>query len=182
LKRTLPPEPDVHESLRSEARRLSRIIRDQSHVFKKASLKFKEDIVTRQVIQARIADSFIYLFGMVATLARLDSQLRQGDSGVKFERDRTAALHYLELATLAIESNTRAIWRNADESMLQSAHAALRYSDTKDNALFVIPEKSPSAAGTGRIPDQTAIRQFPGVTSVEGELETIAAGRHPIEH
>jgi hypothetical protein len=176
LKRPVPSIPDVHQSLRSIAKRLARIIRDQSFVFKKASMKFKEEIVTRQLIQARIADNFIYLFGMVNTLAKLDEQVRSGDSGILAENEKAAALHYFDLAEVAIEQNTSAIWRNSDTSMLASAEAAIAYNDTLPNSLFIVAEKSPIAAGTGRTPDQTDIKQFPGQSTIEQELESVLAG------
>ncbi len=179
LKRPLPTIPDVHHSLRPIAERLVRIIRDQSFVFKKASMKFKEEIVTRQSIQARIADNFIYLFGMVCTLAKLDEQVRSGSSGISVENDKAAAMHFFDLAEVVIEQNTRSIWRNADTSMLASAEAAIVYNDTLPNNLFVIPEKSPTAEGTGRTPDQTHIKQFPGQSTIEEELESVLAGQAP---
>ncbi|MFV1979589.1 MAG: acyl-CoA dehydrogenase family protein [Rhodothermia bacterium] len=176
LKRPVPAIPEVHQSLRPMAERLARIIRDQSFVFKKASMKFKEEIVTRQSIQARIADNFIYLFGMVSTLAKLDEQVRSGDRGISVENDKAAAAHYFDLAEVAIEQNTRAISRNADTSMLASAEAAIAYNDTLPNSLFIVAEKSPTAAGTGRTPDQTGIKQFPGQSTIEEELESVLAG------
>jgi hypothetical protein len=166
--------PAVDASLRGMADKLSRLIRDQSFLFKKASMKFKEEIVSRQAIQARVADNFIYLFAMVATLSKLDGQIRKGEMGPEFENDRAAAVHFMELAEMAIEANTRKVWKNADQSMLDLAETAIAVNDLKPNSEFVIPEKSPVAAGTGLTPDQTGIEQFPGDSTVEDEIETFA--------
>jgi alkylation response protein AidB-like acyl-CoA dehydrogenase len=176
LKRRLPPSPDVDPSLRAHADKISRLVRDQSFAFKKASLQFQEDIVRRQMIQARLADNFIYLFAMVATLSRIDGQIRSGESGTAFENDRASALHFLDLAEVEIAESTRRLWRNADESLIEAAETAIALNDTIPNERFIIPEKSPTAAGTGRTPDQSAIRQFPGNSTVAEELEAISGG------
>jgi acyl-CoA dehydrogenase family protein 9 len=176
LKRSVPASPDVHPSLHSSAEKLARIIRDQSFVFKRASMSFKEEIVTRQLIQARVADNFIYLFGMVATLSKLNEQIGRGDSGVSFQNDEAAALHYFDLAEVEIEKNTREIYRNADQTMRASAEAAIAYNNTLPNSSFIVAEKSPTAAGTGRNPDQTNIRQFYGQPTMEEEMDTLVLG------
>lgn len=49
---------------------------------------------------------------------------------------------------------------NADESMRTAADAAIALNDTMPNELFIVAEKSPVAAGTGRKPNQSAIKQF----------------------
>lgn len=46
--------------------------------------------------------------------------------------------------------------------MSAAADAALKHSDTLPNNLFAIPERSQNAKGTGRVPGQTGIKQFPG--------------------
>ena len=162
LKRGIPQSPKVQPELADLARRLARLVRDQSHVFVKASLHFKESIVSRQAVQARISDNFMYLFALSAALSKFDDQLRSSVAKEGLDRDRTSLRHFFDLSELVIEENTRAIWRNADESMHAAAEKAIEASDAQPNSRFVIPERSPVAAGTGRTPDQTDIRQFPG--------------------
>lgn len=152
----------IHGSLAARADRLCALVREHSHQFKLASKEHEERIIERQVTQARIADNAIYLHAMACVLSKLDAQLRANEDGPEFERDKAAALHFLDMAELWIRENWRALHSNADASMRTAAEAALTYNDTLPNSLFIIPEQSPVAKGTGRTPDQSAIKQFPG--------------------
>ncbi len=151
-----------HASLQPQVRRLEKLIRDHAHAFKTASMANKEHIVTRQTIQARIADNAMYLFAISCVLSKLTHQIEQGESGPAFERDRTAALHFIDIAELAIKEHIRALDENEDASMRIAAEAAIVHNDTLPNEWFIIHEKSPVAAGTGRAPDRAFIKQFPG--------------------
>lgn len=126
--------------------------------------------MTRQVVQARISDNFMYLFAMSASLSKFDDLLRSEARGKAVDRDRASLRHFFDMAEQIIGENTRAIWNNADASMLTASEKAIEASDEQPNHLFVIPEKSPVAAGTGRTPDQRDIKQFPGdPSSLQGE-------------
>ena len=162
MKKAPPAITKLHPSLQSWANKLARLVREHSHQFKVASYQHQAKILDRQTIQARIADVAILLHAMTCTLSKLDRQIRAGEEGVEFERDRTAAFHFLELAELEILEHWRALVENADESMRQSAAAAMKHNDSLPNSLFAIPEKSPVAAGTGRVLKQDGIKQFPG--------------------
>lgn len=162
IRRRAPVFTRVHPSLHDQARRLARAIQEHSFHVKQASRRYREDIITRQAVQARVADNAIWLFAWACTLSRLDRDLRQGLEGPEFERDRAAALHFFDLADQTIRRNIRELYENTDATMLAAAAAALRYSDTLPNSDFIIPEKSPVAAGTGRVPRQDGIPQFPG--------------------
>jgi hypothetical protein len=154
----------VHGSLASQAERICRLVQEHSHQFKLASKEHEEAILERQCVQARIADAAIYLHAMVCTLSKLDMQVRRGEEGVEFERDKAAALHFLDMAELWIRECWRSLRMNADESMRAAAAAAIAHNDTLPNGLFSIPERSqaPGARGTGRRLRQEGIRQFPG--------------------
>ncbi len=162
----LRPMPDrftrIHPSLAAHAERLCELVREHSHQFKRASKVEQEKIVERQTVQARIADSAIYLHAMACTLSKLDRQIRAGEEGVAFEADKAAALHFLEIAELWIRDAWRALRFNADPSMRRAADAAIAHNDSLPNGDFVIPERSPVARGTGRVPKQDGIKQFPG--------------------
>ena len=110
----------------------------------------------------RIADSAIYLHAIACVLSRLNDQLHKGESGVRFERDRLAALHFIDMAEHEIRQRFHALFDNDDDSMRAAAKAQLAYSDTLPNAEFYIPEWSPSAKGTGKKHKQDGIKQFPG--------------------
>ena len=83
-------------------------------------------------------------------------------AGSEFERDRTAALHFLDLAEVEIHDNLRNLYENADDSMLAAAAAAMKFTESQPNNRYIIPEKSPTAKGTGRAAKQDGIKQFPG--------------------
>ncbi len=162
LKRPVPTITRLHPSLSAHADTFARLVREHSHQFKMASKVHAEKILDRGSIQALIADNAIYLHAMACTLSRLDRQIRAGEDGAEFERDRTAALHFLDLATHWIRANWRALHANAFGTMRTAADAAIAHNDTLPNNRFVIPERSPTAAGTGRPLRQDGIKQFPG--------------------
>ncbi|MCA9281275.1 MAG: acyl-CoA dehydrogenase family protein [Phycisphaerales bacterium] len=150
----------LHSSLSGWGDKVARLFREQSHKFKVASLKNKELILERQCVQARLADAAVYLHGMVCVLSKLDKQIRAGEEGLEFERDKAAAIHYLEMAERWVKASWHTLDTNADESMRTAADAAIALNDTMPNELFIVAEKSPVAAGTGRKPNQSAIKQF----------------------
>ncbi|HVZ93531.1 MAG TPA: acyl-CoA dehydrogenase family protein [Phycisphaerales bacterium] len=162
VKKAPPRVSRLHHSLAGWGDRLARLVRDHSHEFKLASWVNKELILDRQVVQARVADVAIYLHAMACTLSKLDRQLRAGEDGVEFERDRTAAMHFLNMAEGWIRDRWRELRENSDETMRTAATAAIAHNDTMPNSLFAIPEASPIAKGTGRRLKQDGIKQFPG--------------------
>ncbi|MEO1129409.1 MAG: acyl-CoA dehydrogenase family protein [Planctomycetota bacterium] len=162
MKGAQPRVTKLHPSLSSYGSKLSWLVREHSHQFKLASKRNAEKILERQAVQARIADNAIYLHVMACTLSKLDAQLRAGADGIDFERDRTAALHFLDLAEVWIRENWRALTANADTSMRIAAKASLEQNDTLPNDAFAIPESSPTAKGSGRVLPQDGIKQFPG--------------------
>ncbi len=161
--RKAPPRiTRVHPSLAAYAEKICRLTQEHSHQFKVASKANEEKIIERQAVQARIGDVAIYLHAMVCTLSKLDSQVRAGADGVEFERDRSAALHFFQLAEGWIHERWRELRVNSDESMRRTATAAIAHNDTMPNSLFAIPERSPVAKGTGKELKQDGIKQFPG--------------------
>jgi alkylation response protein AidB-like acyl-CoA dehydrogenase len=164
-----PSKPQVtrlHGSLTRWADELARCTRELSHAFKWASKRYEEKILDRQSVQARISDIAMHVFAMACTLSKLDSQIRAGHDGAEFERDRSAAEHYCDFAVHQIDRILTELRHNTDDTMLDCADKALAYNATLPNDLFSIPEKSPTAAGTGRIINQDAIKQFPGGSAI----------------
>jgi len=163
VRRPAPTINDVSAELKPHADRLCKLVREHSHQFKIASKRFEEKILDRQTVQARLADSAIWLHAWACTLSRLDRDVRAGAEGVEFERDKAAAVHFFEMAERTIEQCFRELYVNADESMLKAAEAAIAHSDTLPVGEFIIPESTPTEArGHGRMADQSAIKQFPG--------------------
>ncbi|MCH8122429.1 MAG: acyl-CoA dehydrogenase family protein [Bacteroidetes bacterium] len=158
-----PPElPSVQPELVEYASRLSSLVQKHSHSFKLASKWHKEQIVTRQATQARLANSAIYLFALSASLSRMDQLIRSGSRTLEFERDRAAFEHAFDLLEMRIRSNLGELRKNADESMRRAASAARRHNDSLPNEDFYIHEASPNAKGTGKVIKPDHIRQFPG--------------------
>jgi hypothetical protein len=156
----LPPLPAihyVHESLQSHARELCEQVREHSHRFKQASKHYGEQIITRQLVQARIADSTMWLHAWACTLSKLDREIRAGD-----DSNRAAAEYFMKLADAAIRDCFRDLFENHDDAAVRAADAALARSTQRPNSLFAIPEASPIAKGTGRTPPRDGIKQFPG--------------------
>src|SRR4051812_9172334 len=162
LRRAAPEIEKIHETLRPVAERLAGMVREHSHQFKLASKQYGEQIITRQCVQARLADSAMWLHAWACTLSKLDRDVRSGVSGPRADRDRAAATYFMDMAEREIHDCFRRLFENDDDSMRAAANAALKFSDTLPNNRFIIPEKSPIAAGTGRTPDRSAIKQFPG--------------------
>lgn len=160
-----PAVPEVHglsESLQKPAERWAQQIRNHSHYFKRASQHYGEQIVGRQSVQARLADSAMWLHAWGCVLSKLDRDIRAGLSGDRFDRDKAAAEYFMDMAESNIERCFHELFDNDDDSMRACAAAAMRFSDTLPNDRFAIPESSPVAAGTGRVLKQDGIKQFPG--------------------
>ncbi len=157
-----PQITGVHPDLAGYADRLSGLVQRHSHAFKMASKRYREQIIQRQAVQARVADTAVYLYVMACALSRMDAQLRSNEQGPAFERDKAAFAHFFDLAELSIYGNIEALKRNADMSMRKAAAAALRHNDTLPNGAFYIHEASPVARGTGKAVPTEHIKQFPG--------------------
>jgi acyl-CoA dehydrogenase family member 9 len=162
IRNKAPSVSKLHPSLSPYGSRMCRLISELTYQFKIISKKKDAAIVTAQATQARLADAAMYLHAWACTLSRLDKDIRNGESGTEFDRNKAAAAHFFDLAELEIHSAFRGLHENADDTMLAAAEAALAHSSTLDNKLFAIPESSPSDKGTGRELKQDHIKQFPG--------------------
>jgi len=162
IRNKAPSMTKLHPSLSPYGSRMCRLISELTYQFKVISKKKDAAIVTAQVTQARLADAALYLHGWACTLSRLDMDIRNNESGTEFDRNKASAIHFFDLAELAIHDAFRGLHENADDTMLTAAAAALAHSSTLENNLFAIPESSPSDKGTGRELKQDHIKQFPG--------------------
>tara|TARA_R110000737_G_scaffold2923_6_gene8687 strand:- start:159306 stop:161288 length:1983 start_codon:yes stop_codon:yes gene_type:complete len=162
IRNKAPSMTKLHPSLSPYGARMCRLISELTYQFKNISKKKDAAIVTAQVTQARLADAAMYLHAWACTLSRLDTDIRNNESGTEFDRNKASAIHFFDLAELAIHDAFRGLHENADDTMLTAADAALAHSSTLDNKLFAIPESSPSDKGTGRVLKQDHIKQFPG--------------------
>lgn len=165
IRRSAPVLRKLHPELKTIGERVTNLVREHTYQFKVMSKRYDVDMLKRQVVQARLANAAILLHAWICTLAKLDLDLRKhagNGSDLECVRDKAAALHFFELCELEIRNNFRNLYEHADDSMLAAADAALKHNQTLDNKRFVIPERSPNAKGTGRIPGQAGIKSFPG--------------------
>ena len=162
IRKKAPTINKIDPSLRPYAARMTKLISELTYQFKAISKKKDAAIVTAQATQARLADAAINLHAWACTLSRLDCDIRNGESGTEFERNKASAIHFFDLAELAIHQAFRELHENADDTMLKAADLALAHSKTLPNSHFSIPERSPNAMGTGKELKQDHIRQFPG--------------------
>lgn len=163
LKPAAPEVQGVLPVLSGYAERLAEMVRRHAHAFKLVSKWHREEIIQRQVQQARVADNAMYLFALACALSKMDSQLRANVQGAAFERDKAAFAFLFDLFEQAFYRNLGELRHNADETMRQAATAARRHNDTLPNADFYIHEASPVAAGEGHPVQTENIRQFPPV-------------------
>ncbi len=148
--------------LQPHATRLGKLIQQHSHAFVIASKHYGEKIVSRQAVQGRLADSIIFIHAYACTLSRLDQQIRNAESGDKFESERAAANYFMDMAEQQVHDSLYRVFNHKDESMETAAAAALKYMDTQPNSKYYIHESSPNAKGTGRKPRTQGLKQFPG--------------------
>lgn len=177
MRRKAPTISKVDPSLRKYADRLTKLISEFTYQFKVISKKKDAAIVTAQATQARLADAAINMHAWACTLSRLDADIRNGESGTEFERNKASAIHFFDLAELDIHNCFRALHENADDTMLKAADLALAHSATLPNSDFSIPESSPVAKGTGRELKQDHIKQFPGT----GREQSGSTGREHMQ-
>mgnify|MGYP003394549739 CR=1 FL=1 len=121
-----------------------------------------EKIVTRQVLQARIADVAVWLHAMSCVISKLNQQIIDKEKVVEFEKEKMSAIYFLDFAEVEIKKLFREQYENADDSMRIAAECAILYNNRLPNKEFVIPEKSKNAMGTGKVVSQVGIKQFPG--------------------
>ena len=159
----VPSAPVVGTSnpaLKEHGSRVSKLVQQHAHMFKMASKWNEEQIVVRQAVQARLADSATFLFAMSAMLSRIEHQLSVKDSQV--ETDFVLFEHAFDLLELRIKNELAALRHNADVSMRKAAAVAKAFNDTLPNDRFYIHESSPSSKGTGKTIQKDHIQQFPG--------------------
>ena len=162
LKPGAPDLRNVHPALQDQADRLATLVQKHSHYFKLVSKWEREDVVKHQAQQARVANNAIYLFALSASLAKMDDQLRTGDFGPAFERDRAALEYLFDWFENEIHKNFGDMRDHADESMRSAAEAARAYNDTLPDEDFYIHEGSPLGRDAGRTPPTDPVQQFDG--------------------
>ncbi|MBL1217628.1 MAG: acyl-CoA dehydrogenase [Planctomycetes bacterium] len=144
------------------------LVRDFSHALKVALKDNQDKIITRQTIQRRLSWCTIWLFGMAATLGRLDRSLRRGVSGAELDYEMKVGTYYIKYANSKSREEIRGLKDNVDEVMREAIGVVRGYIDSLPSEKYAIHEKSPNAQGTGRELPQDFIKQFgSGYTSLD---------------
>ncbi len=169
MRRRAPRFSRVHPKLAQLTHDLEQRIREFSHQVKMMFKVHEEKLISRQMIQARLSWSVIWIHAMSCCLSRMDKSLREGIDGQQFAHDWAIVNHVFALAGEEIDNNLRALRKNTDTTMREAADVAFKRSDTLPNSDFVIPEKTPNenAFGTGRKIDTEAIPQFGSGSTVQ---------------
>lgn len=179
VRRRPPAIVGLHQSLVDQGKRLSKWVSEFTYRFKKTGQKYDTKMVAAQCAQARLADVAIFIHAWMCTLSKLDKEIRAGHGGIEFEKSKTAALHFFDLAEIEIKQALEALEVNADGTLHAAAEAALAVNDTLPASDFPIPEKTPTEfLGQGKQADQTHIKQFAAVT---GEYVEGGTGREHLD-
>jgi hypothetical protein len=169
MKRPRPHVTRLHASLAPQAAQLEEWVQKLSWHTKKVFAKLREKLVTRQMIQARLAWVSIWIHTVACALSRFDESLRKGKGG---DEERAVVEHLVEIARIEVARNFRELYDNPDSTLPKAYAAAMAECDRLPNADYAIPEKTPidEARGTGKSVDQSAIKQFgSGWTTLGGE-------------
>ncbi len=187
----LPAAPvlrGIHPALQDHADRLARLVQKHAHSFKMVGKWEREKIVTRQVQQGRLADNVVMLFALSSALSKMDAQLRAGEHGVAFERDRAAFEHLFDLFEQDMLHNMGQMRHHTDASMQRASAAARRHNDTLPNGDYIIHEASPIAQGLGKPVVTEHIKQFPGERQLQaaspkagGDGTALGNGQHEVK-
>ncbi|MFB6277980.1 MAG: acyl-CoA dehydrogenase family protein [Salinibacter sp.] len=181
LKPRAPEIRNVHPALQDQADMLASLIQKHSHYFKLVSKWEREDVVKHQAQQARVADNAIFIFALAASLSKMDEQIRSGEYGPEFERDRAAFEYLFEWFKRKIHRNFGEMRDNADESMREAADAARAHSDTLPDDEFYIHEGSPLGRDAGKDLPQKHIPQFDGEGQDPREVDREPGETHDLD-
>jgi alkylation response protein AidB-like acyl-CoA dehydrogenase len=115
--------------LRPMARRLGRRVRDFGQVVQRLLMAYRENILTMQYVQERVADAACELYASACTLSRMDHLLTYGNGHPdEVRRDVIAGRYFLTLANRHIRQCLNALADNDDSLTTLTANAALERS------------------------------------------------------
>jgi len=126
--RLTTPDIPVHAAatLGPDAAELAKRVRDFGLGVQGALRQYREDVLTKQYVQERIADVACDLYASSCTLSRLDHLLTSGNLyPAEVSADVTAGRYFLKLANRRMLQNLAALGDNDDEQTTAAANAAL---------------------------------------------------------
>jgi alkylation response protein AidB-like acyl-CoA dehydrogenase len=137
--RVQPPEVPVRSpQLRAPAHDLGRLIQQFDHAVRRCLIQHREEIVERQYVQERIADTAIDLYASSCVLSRLDAELQEragrelgnGERPCAFkngEGSHAAADLFLKSSARRIQQRLAALRHNDDPAVTAAAEWALNH-------------------------------------------------------
>ena len=146
LLKTPPPIPIKHEHLRFHARHLAKQIARFAWACEMSLVKYGQQIIDQQNVQARIGDIATELFMSSCVYSRLNNLLLNGtipDSVKKHEI--STGMYYLRLAEIRNETRFQELRVNLDNDANEVANQWLRRSFDHDWVLKPKVEKNPEA-------------------------------------
>ncbi len=122
----VPEVPVRHDSLRSYAGQLARLVWRFNFAVNKALITYREPVMDMQLIQERIAVAAMELFACTCVLSRWDSELgASGRNGHGATTEHIAADLFVRRSLRKIKEALRDLGDNDDSAMLATANAVL---------------------------------------------------------
>jgi hypothetical protein len=120
------PLVDVHHmELERDALRLGKLIGEFGSQVESVLRRYKESVLDRQFILARIADSANELYASACVLKRLDKLIGEGPLDEARKLDLRTGRYYLTTAERRIHHNLDSLWCHEDEATVDLATALL---------------------------------------------------------
>jgi acyl-CoA dehydrogenase family member 9 len=169
VKRASPHINRLHPKLADLKRGLEVRIREFSHQVKLMFKEHEEQLITRQMIQARLSTAAIWIHAIACVLAKADRSIRAGTNGQELADELTLVRHTCAVAGEEIDAAIRGLRENIDQTMRDAAAVAMKHIDSLPNRDYAIPESTPviEARGTGRKMDTVNVPQFGGGSTVK---------------
>jgi alkylation response protein AidB-like acyl-CoA dehydrogenase len=121
-----PDVPVRSATLRGDAQRLSKRVREFGQAVQLLLRTHREAILTKQYLQERIADAACELYASSCTLSRLDYLLTYGNGNpTEVQRDVLSGRYFLRLSNRRIRQSLAALSENDDALTTATADAVL---------------------------------------------------------
>jgi len=162
MRRPAPRIRKLHPKLDHLRTDLERRVQEFSHQVKLAFKEHEEKMITRQMIQRRLATAAMWIHAMTCSLSKLDADIRKGLEGERLAEDLALVEHVCAMGGVEIDQAYHALRHNDDATMLEAAKVVMKQIERLPNSNYAIPEKTPEtdARGSGMRVDQSQIQQF----------------------
>lgn len=121
---TTPMVPAQDRQLRPYGRRLAKLVRQLGRAVQSTLIRYREDIIERQLVQERLAWAAMELFASACVLSRQDHELNRG--GALVSDGSAAATYFLEMSLSNAASQLASLNSPLDDSLRGAARAVIR--------------------------------------------------------